>query len=161
VEFGVRHLMISKVRGRFDRFEGTVELPPAGDLPVSVDVTIDATSIDTREPQRDAHLKSADFLDTENYPSLTFTSTRIEGEPDDFRVHGRLTLHGVTRDVVLRARSEGHGPDPWGGQRAGYSAETKIERKDFGLVWNQLLETGGVAVGDEVRIELSIEAVKQ
>ena len=161
VEFSVRHLMISKVRGRFGTFEGTIETAPGSDLPENVNVTIDASSVDTREPQRDAHLASADFLDAEQYPQLTFVSTRTEGTPDDFRVHGKLTLHGETRDVVLHGEFEGRGPDPWGGQRIGYTAKTAISRKEFGLVWNQALETGGVAVGDEIKIELNVEAVQK
>jgi polyisoprenoid-binding protein YceI len=161
VEFTVRHLMISKVRGHFNTFEGTIELQPDSDVPARVDVRIDAASIDTREPQRDAHLRSADFFETERYPQLTFVSTRIEGTPADFQVHGNLTIHGVTRAVVLHAQIEGRGPDPWGGQRIGYNASATISRKEFGLLWNQALELGGVAVGDEVRIELNIEAVLQ
>ncbi len=161
VEFVVRHLMITKVRGRFAAFQGSIEVLPDSDLPSAVNVTIDAASIDTREEQRDAHLKSADFLEVEKYPALTFDSTRIEGAPDDFTVHGNLTIHGVTRQVALAASFEGRASDPWGGQRVGYSAHTTINRKDFGLAWNAALETGGVVVSDEVRIELNIEALLQ
>jgi polyisoprenoid-binding protein YceI len=161
VEFIVRHLMISKVRGRFGAFEGNLELAPGSDVPQAIDVRIDAASIDTREPQRDAHLKSADFFDVENFPHLNFTSKQVEGTADGFRVYGDLTIHGVTREVVLNGELEGRGPDPWGGERVGYSASTTINRKDFGLTWNQLLETGGLAVSDEVRIELNVEAVLQ
>jgi polyisoprenoid-binding protein YceI len=161
VEFIVRHLMISKVRGRFGAFAGRVELAPGSDVPAAIAATIDATSIDTREPQRDAHLKSADFFDVENYPQLTFESTRIEGTPDAFTIHGNLTIHGVTREVALAASLEGRGADPWGGQRVGYAAHTTINRKDFGLNWNAALETGGFVVSDEVRIELNVEAVLQ
>lgn len=159
VDFIVRHLMIAKVRGRFAGVTGTIELAPGSDVPVAVQATIDANSIDTREAQRDAHLKSADFLEADAYPTLEFNSTRIEGEPGDFTIHGNLTLHGVTRQVALKAEFEGRSPDPWGGQRAGYSAHTTINRKDFGLTWNAALETGGVMVGEEVRIELNVEAV--
>jgi polyisoprenoid-binding protein YceI len=161
VEFIVKHLMISKVRGRFAAFEGAVELAPGSDVPQAISATIDASSIDTREPQRDAHLKSADFFEVEKYPNLTFQSTRIEGTPDDFRAYGNLTIHGVTREVALKGSFEGRGADPWGGQRAGYSAHTTINRKDFGLTWNAALETGGFVVSDEVRIELNVEAVLQ
>jgi len=161
VAFTVRHLMISKVRGRFGAVEGAIELAPGSDVPAAVDVKIDAASIDTREAQRDAHLRSADFFDVENFSHLTFVSTHVEGTADDFRVYGDLTIHGVTRQVVLAGELEGRGPDPWGGERVGYSAKTTINRKDFGLVWNQTLELGGVAVGDEVKIELDIEAVLQ
>lgn len=161
VEFVVRHLMITKVRGRFTSFEGHVEVSPSGELPTSLAARIDAASIDTREEQRDAHLRSADFFDVDKYPSLTFESTRIEGTPDGFTVHGRLTIRGVTRDVELAGTYEGRTNDPWGGVRIGYSAHTTINRKDFGLAWNAALETGGVVVGDEVRIELNVEAVQQ
>jgi polyisoprenoid-binding protein YceI len=159
VEFIVRHLMITKVRGRFGGLSGIIELGAEGDIPVSIQATIDATSIDSRETERDAHLRSAEFLEVEKYPTLEFASTHIEGVPDDFTIHGELTIHGVKRDVVLKAEFEGRSPDPWGGQRIGYTASTTINRKDFGLVWNAALETGGVVVGDEVRIELDVQGV--
>ncbi|MBV8375331.1 MAG: YceI family protein [Candidatus Eremiobacteraeota bacterium] len=159
VEFVVRHLMITKVRGRFTAFDGRIELAPGNDLPRLVAVSIDARSIDTREEQRDAHLRSADFFDVERYPQLTFESSRIEGTPQDFTIDGKLTIHGVTRDVTLTAAFEGRAQDPWGGVRVGYAAHGTISRKDFGLTWNAALETGGVAVGDEIRIELNVEAV--
>ena len=160
-DFVVRHLMITRVRGRFPGVAGAIELAAGSDVPSAVQARIDATTIDTREPQRDAHLKSADFLEVEKYPAIEFASTRIEGAPEDFTIHGNLTIHGVTREVALHAAFEGRGPDPWGGQRVGYSASTTINRKDFGLTWNAALETGGVVVGDEVRIELEVEAVLQ
>jgi polyisoprenoid-binding protein YceI len=161
VEFVVRHLMITKVRGRFTAFDGRIELAPDSDLPTAITATIDAASIDTREDQRDAHLRSADFFDVEKYPQLTFESTRIDGMPDEFTIDGKLTIHGVTRDVSLAGNFEGRANDPWGGVRVGYSAHTTINRKDFGLTWNAALETGGVVVGDEVRIELNVEALLQ
>jgi polyisoprenoid-binding protein YceI len=160
-EFVVRHLMISKVRGRFTSITGAIEVPEGNNVPVSVDVTIDAGSIDTREPQRDAHLKSADFLDAEKFANVTFKSTGFEGSGDAFKVRGELTIHGVTREVVLDTTFEGRSTDPWGNDRIGYEAHTKISRKDFGLEWNQALETGGVVVGDEVKIELNVEAIAQ
>lgn len=159
VEFVVRHLMITKVRGRFGAVSGTIELDPNSDVPRSVHATIDATSIDTREPQRDAHLKSPDFFEVEKYPRLEFASTRIEGGAGTFTIYGNLSIHGVTREVGLTAEFEGRTADPWGGQRIGYTASTTINRKDFGLGWNAALETGGVVVGDEVRIELEVQAV--
>lgn len=161
VEFTVRHLMISKVRGRFAAFQGSIELAPGSDVPRSIAVSIDADSIDTREDQRDNHLRSADFFDVEQYPKLTFESTRIEGTAGDLRVTGNLTMHGVTKEVTLKAEFEGRGSDPWGGQRVAYSAQTTVNRKDFGLTYNQALETGGVMVSDEVRIELNVQAVLQ
>jgi polyisoprenoid-binding protein YceI len=159
VEFIVRHLMITKVRGRFTAFDGQIELAPGSDLPRSITAAIDASSIDTREDQRDAHLRSADFFDVAKFPNLTFESTAIHGTPDAFTVDGRLTMHGITRDVKLTGSFEGRAADPWGGFRIGYAAHGTINRKDFGLAWNAALETGGVVLGDEVRIELNVEAI--
>lgn len=159
VGFTVRHLMIAKVRGHFTSVTGTIEIPAGSDLPNAVDVTIEASSIDTREPQRDEHLRSPDFLDAATYPTLTLRSTAITGSPSAFKIQGDLTIHGTTRPVVLDATFEGRATDPWGNVRAGYEANTTISRKDFGLTWNQALEAGGVAVGDEVRIEISVEAI--
>jgi polyisoprenoid-binding protein YceI len=158
-EFVIRHLMITKVRGNFAAFTGTIELQANRDIPYAVQATIDASSVSTRESQRDAHLKSADFFDVEKYPTIEFASTRIEGTTGDFTIHGKLTMHGVTRDVALKAEFEGRGPDPYGGQRIGYTASTTINRKDYGLTWNAALETGGVALSDEVRIELNVQGV--
>jgi polyisoprenoid-binding protein YceI len=160
-EFVVRHMMISKVRGRFTSVAGTIVVPDGTGVPSAVDVTIDPASVDTREPQRDAHLKSADFLEAEAHATITFKSTGVEGSGDAFKLRGDLTIHGVTREVVLDATFEGRGTDPWGNDRIGYEAHTKINRKDFGLVWNQALEAGGVIVGDEVKIELNVEAIAQ
>lgn len=159
VEFVVRHMMIAKVRGRFTKIAGHIDLADGSDVPTQLEVTIDAASIDTREPQRDAHLASPDFLDAATYPQITFRSSRIEGNGETFNVYGDLSVHGVTREIVLDTTFEGRGSDPWGNQRVGYEAHAKISRKDFGLNWNQALETGGVLVGDEVKIEISAEAV--
>jgi polyisoprenoid-binding protein YceI len=159
VGFTVRHLMIAKVRGHFRSVAGTIEIPAGTDVPQAIEVTIDGSSIDTREPQRDEHLRSPDFLDVATYPMLTLRSTAISGSPSAFKIHGDLTIHGTTRPVVLDATFEGRATDPWGNLRAGYEATTTISRKDFGLTWNQVLEAGGVAVGDEVRIEISVEAI--
>lgn len=159
VEFVVRHLMITKVRGRFTTFDGRIELPEGSDLPISIGATIDAASIDTREEQRDAHLRSADFFEVEKYPQVTFESTRIGGTPEAMIIDGKLTIHGVERDVRLNGTFEGRTMDPWGGTRVGYAAHATVNRKDFGLAWNAALEAGGVVVGDEVRIELNVEAV--
>jgi polyisoprenoid-binding protein YceI len=161
IEFSVKHLMITTVKGRFTGVVGTVQIDDANPANSSVDVRIDVNTIDTREAQRDAHLRSADFLDAEKFPQLTFTSTRIaERKGDAFKLVGNLTIHGVTREVVLDVTDEGRGKDPWGGERAGFSATTKINRKDYGLTWNQALETGGVLVGDEVKIHLELQLVK-
>lgn len=162
VEFAVRHLMIATVKGRFGVVRGTVHSDDADPAKGRVDIEIDVNSIDTREAQRDAHLKSADFFETEKYPHITFRSTRIEdARSDRFTLIGDLTMHGVTREVALDVTSEGRNRDPWGGERAGFTATAKIKRSDFGLTWNQALETGGVLVGDDVKVSLEIELVKQ
>jgi polyisoprenoid-binding protein YceI len=162
VEFAARHLMITTVKGRFTDVTGTVKSDDSDPAMGEVDITIASNSVDTREPQRDAHLRSPDFFDVENFPTLTFRSKRVEGAGggDEFSLVGDLTIRGVTREVVLHVRSEGRVKDPWGGERAGFSATTKIKRSDFGLTWNQLLEAGGVAVGDEVKITIDAELVK-
>jgi polyisoprenoid-binding protein YceI len=160
VEFAVRHLMITTVKGRFADVQGTVVLDDARPSGSSAEITIQASSIDTREPQRDAHLKSADFFDAEKFPTLTFRSTSVRDWQDEgFTLVGDLTIHGVTREVALDVTSEGRTRDPWGGERTGFTATTKIKRSDFGLTWNQLLETGGLAVSDEVKISLDIQLV--
>ena len=162
VEFAVKHLMISTVKGRFGIVRGTVRTDEVDPAKGSVDVEIDADSIDTREAQRDAHLKSADFFDVEKFPKLTFKSTRVSDvKGDNFKLHGDLTIHGVTRPVTLDVTAEGRGKDPWGGERAGFTARTQIKRSDYGLTWNQALETGGLLVGDEIKINLEVELVKQ
>lgn len=160
VEFSVRHMMITTVRGRFTEVSGTLEFDEADPTGGRAEITINAASIDTREAQRDAHLRSADFFDVERFPTLTFRSTRVEGTPQEFTLTGELTLHGVTRPVALRVTHEGRGKDPWGGERLGYSATTTIKRSDFGLTWNAALETGGFLVGDDVKIALEIQLVK-
>jgi len=161
VEFAVRHLMITTVRGRFTDVSGTVVTDEADPAHAEVEVTINVNSIDTREPQRDAHLKSADFFDAEQYPTITFKSTRVtDVRGDQFKLAGDLTIHGVTREVTLDVTSEGRAKDPWGGERAGYSATTKINRSDFGPTWNQALETGGFVVGDEIKISLDLQLLK-
>jgi polyisoprenoid-binding protein YceI len=159
--FAVKHLMISTARGRFGAVEGTVEFDPSDLAGASAQVTIDATSIDTREAQRDAHLRSADFFDVEKFPSLTFKSRRVDQiQGDTFKLIGDLTIKDITREVVLDVTSHGFSKDPWGGERTGFSAKTAVSRKDFGLLWNQILETGGFAVGDDVKITLDVELVK-
>ncbi|GAC1537128.1 MAG: YceI family protein [Candidatus Velthaea sp.] len=160
VHFSVRHLMISKVRGTFSTVAGTIELPAAGVIPVALSVTIDAASIDTREAQRDGHLKSADFLDVEKFPVLRFTSTSIRATTgQSFEITGDLEIRGTTRPVTLAAGVAGQGKDPWGNDRVAYEATAKISRKAWGLTWNQALEAGGVAVGDEIDITLDVESI--
>jgi polyisoprenoid-binding protein YceI len=160
VEFAVRHLMITTVKGRFADVQGTVVLDEATPSAASADITVQVASIDTREPQRDAHLKSADFFEVETFPTLTFRSTGVRSwNADGFTLIGDLTIHGVTREVALDVKNEGRARDPWGGERTGFTATTKIKRSEFGLTWNQLLETGGLAVSDDVKISLDVQLV--
>jgi polyisoprenoid-binding protein YceI len=161
VEFSVRHMMIATVKGRFADVTGTVVTDESDPGQQHIDVTIGAASIDTRVAQRDEHLRSADFFDTEKFPTLRFTSRRIEGQGDAFRVVGDLTIRDVTREVTLDVTAHGSQTDPWGGQRSGFEATGRIKRSDFGLTWNQALETGGVVVGDDVKIAIDVELVKQ
>ncbi|MCG3211534.1 MAG: hypothetical protein FOGNACKC_05180 [Anaerolineae bacterium] len=162
IEFSVRHMMISKVRGQFKSFEGTLDINTDNPAASSVAGTIDVASIDTREPQRDAHLRSADFFDAEKYPKLSFRSSRIEpAGKGHYKVVGDLTIKDVTREVVFDVTDEGCAQDPWGNQRWGVSASTRLNRKDFGLTWNVALETGGWLVGDDVTITAEVELVKQ
>ncbi|MGH7670303.1 MAG: YceI family protein [Gemmatimonadaceae bacterium] len=161
-EFAVKHLMISTVKGDFADVSGTVIVDDANPGTVQVDVSIDAASLRTREPKRDTHLKSSDFFDVARFPKISFTSKRVEGPLDgDFKLVGDLTIRDVTREVTLNVESSGGVIDPWGGERTGYAATTKINRKDFGLTWNVALEAGGVMVGDEVKISIEVELVKQ
>jgi polyisoprenoid-binding protein YceI len=161
-EFAVKHLMISTVKGHFGEVSGTVHTDNLIPANTAVEVAINVASIDTRNEQRDTHLRSADFFDVEHFPTITFRSKRVEGDPSAaLRIVGDLTIRGVTREIVLEAESEGRTRDPWGNDRAGFSAKAKINRKDFGLTWNMVLEAGGVAVGDEIRISIDVELVKQ
>lgn len=160
--FVARHLGFSKVHGSFETFEGMIRMEPGDLSTLQTEVTIDAASITTNEEKRDNHLRSEDFFDVENYPNLTFRSTRVEDiEDDSFTLVGDLTVHGVTKEVELVAELLGEGPDPWGGTRIGFEAETLINRKDFGLTWNVALEAGGWLVGDDIQIVLEIQAVKE
>ena len=161
INFAVRHMVVSKVRGRFAAFSGTLELDDTDLAASTIDVTIDASSIDTGTAQRDDHLRSADFFDVAKFPTLRYQSKRIEKlGKDRFRVIGDLTIRDVTREVPLDVEYGGRGKDPWGNERAGFTASAAIDRKDFGLQWNQVLETGGVLVGDKIDIDLDIQAVK-
>jgi polyisoprenoid-binding protein YceI len=163
VGFTVRHMTISSVRGQFDKFAGTISAKDNDPSSVSIDVTIDTASIDTRSADRDADLKSANFLDVAKYPTMTFKSKKIEAAgTGKWNIVGDLTLHGVTKEVTLAVE----GPtapikDPWGNTRAGASATTKISRKAFGLTWNKMIEAGGAVVGDEVSVSIDVEAVKK
>ena len=159
VGFSARHLMISKVRGRFTDFSGTVTIAE-DPLQSTVEANVDLSSVTTGDDQRDAHLKSADFFDIENHPHMTFTSTSLKADGEDFVMTGDLTVAGTTRTVDFELEFDGVEKDPWGGTRAGFTASTEISRKDWEMTWNVALETGGVLVGDKVKIELDIELVK-
>lgn len=161
VEFAVRHMMIATVRGRFSDVTGFVEMNEKDATLSKVDVTIQAASIDTRQEQRDAHLRSADFFHAEQFPTLHFVGKQIKGNVNgDFTLTGDLTIRGTTREIKLDVTKEGQVNDPWGNLRAGFTAKGKISRADFGLTWNQVLEAGGVAVGDEIKISIDVELVR-
>ena len=165
IEFAVKHMMFTTVRGRFRNFTGTVRVDERNPDKSHVNVEIEAASIDTGVGDRDTHLRSADFLDVENHPKLTFRSTRIEGaykkQGDRFRITGDLEIRGTAMPVTLDATFEGLGKDPWGNQRAGFAARTEIDRREWGLRWNQALETGGVLVANSVRIEIEAQTIRQ
>jgi polyisoprenoid-binding protein YceI len=163
VEFSVRHLMISTVKGAFGDVRGTVWIDDSNATTALVDITIQVASIDTRQEERDAHLRSADFFDVARFPTITFRSRLVQGNhrESEFRLVGDLTIRDVTREVVLAVSSEGRLIDPWGAERAGFSAQGKIDRTDFGLTWNQALETGGLLVGNEIKISIEVQAVRQ
>lgn len=159
VGFIARHLMVTKVRGRFTAVTGTLTIAE-DPLQSSVDATAEIGSVSTGDEGRDGHLKSADFFDADNYPTMHFVSTGIDKDGSDYVLHGDLTIKDVTKSVDFELEFEGVSPDPWGGTRAGFTAETDVSRKDWGLEWNMALETGGFVVGDKVKIQLDIQAVK-
>jgi len=162
VQFAVRHMMISNVKGQFQKTSGTITTNGNDPASATIDATIDASSIDTRVDRRDAHLKSPEFLDVAQFPTITFKSTKVEADgPNKWKVTGDLTLHGVTKPVVLDVEGSGPPIQVMGQTRAGASATAKIKRSDFGLTWNKALESGGVMVGDDVAISIDVEAVKK
>ncbi len=162
VGFTVRHLVISKVHGRFSRWSGSLLLDEAKPAASTIEARIETASIDTNEPKRDAHLRSADFFDVEKHPEMTFRSTGVAPAGEGrYRMTGELSMAGATRPVTLEVEALGRTKDPWGNERFGFSARTSIDRRDFGLNWNQALEAGGVLVGEQVEITLEIEAVKR
>jgi len=162
VMFKVKHLAISTVTGRFETFSGTFTFDPADIAASKGAVTIDVSSINTDVPDRDKHLKSPDFFDVNQYPNMTFASTGVEKTGDTtFNLTGNLTLHGVTRPVTLHVTYNGMIKDPWGNTRVAFTAEGKLNRKDFGLTWNKVMETGGLVVGDEIRLIIEIEAIQK
>lgn len=162
IQFSVRHMMISKVKGEFEKFEGTVSFDEANPTNTTVNVSVDLSSINTREEKRDGHLRSADFFDVENYPTMTFVSKRVEKTGENTgKLIGDLTIRGITKEVTLNVEYAGQAKSPWGTVSAGFTAAGKINRKEFGLTWNAALETGGVLVGEDVEIAIEVELVKQ
>ena len=161
VGFSVRHMVFAKVRGHFTKWSAQIAFDESDPTKSSLDVSIDAASIDTREPQRDAHLKSADFLDVETHPKITFKSRRVQRTSDKhYKVTGDLTIHGVAHEAAIDVEELGRGKDPWGNDRILFAGKTAINRADFGLKWNQALETGGVLVGEKVDVEIDVETVQ-
>ncbi len=161
IEFSVRHMMISKVRGTFESFSGTINFDEDTPTNSTVHITIEAASINTREEQRDNHLRSPDFLQVEDYPTLTFQSTRVEqSDNNNGKLYGQLTIRDITKEVVLDVNYAGMAKSPWGATSAGFSANTVIDRKDWNLTWNQALETGGILVGDKINIDIEVEIIK-
>jgi len=162
INFSVRHMMISKVRGSFENFSGTVNFDEENPTNTTVNIEVDLTGINTRDEQRDGHLKSPDFFDVENYPTMTFVSSRVEQiDEHNGRLYGQLTIKDVAKDVVLDVEYAGVAKSPWGTESAGFSASGSLNRKEWGLNWNQALETGGVLVGEKINIEIELELVKQ
>ena len=162
INFAVKHMMISTVRGKFNKFSGTIDFNEADPASSSIDVSIDVASIDTKDEKRDGHLKSGDFFDVEKFPAITFKSTKVEKlSANTAKVTGDLTIRGVSRPVVLDVEYAGQAKSPWGTTSAGFSASTKVNRKEWGLTWNVALETGGVLVGDDISISIEAELVKQ
>lgn len=162
VEFAVRHLMIATVKGRFNDVKGTVVHNESNPGASKVEIEIGTGSVDTRAEQRDAHLRSPDFFDVEQFPTMTFKSKRIDGDLNgEFKLIGDLTIKGTTREVALESEFQGQNRDPWGGERMGFEAKGKINRKEFGLNWNQALDSGGWVLGDDIKLSIEVELVKQ
>ena len=161
IGFSVRHMMVSTVRGQFTKFSGAATADDADPTRSTLAVKIDASSIDTREEKRDAHLRSPDFLDADKFPKLSFKSKRMEAKGEHFKLVGDLTIRGKTHEVVLDGEYTGVAKSPWGTESAGFSAHTKINRKEWGLEWNQALETGGLLVGETIEIAIDVEAMRK
>ncbi|MEB3100070.1 YceI family protein [Ferviditalea candida] len=162
IDFSVRHMMIAKVKGAFETFTAEVDADPEDLTTAGIRFTIDAASINTREKDRDAHLRSADFFDAEKFPNITFQSRSIAKKAEgEYEVTGDLTIRDVTRSETFTVTYEGTGKDPWGNERVGFSGNGSVNRSDFGLTWNAVLETGGVLVGDEIKISFEIQATRQ
>ncbi|WP_223699930.1 YceI family protein [Sutcliffiella deserti] len=161
VDFSVKHMMFATVKGGFNEYDATIVADPTDLTTASIEFTVDVASIDTRSSDRDAHLRSADFFDVDNHPKMTFKSTNIEKtDENEYNVTGDLTVRGTTKPETFSVTFEGTGLDPWGNEKAGFAVEGKIKRSDFGLTWNAPLEAGGVLVGDQIKIELQLQAAK-
>ncbi len=161
IYFTARHMMISKVRGQFESFSGTVSFDEENPTRTTVDIEIEVNSLNTKDEQRDGHLRSGDFFDAANYPVARFQSTRVEQiDENTGKLYGNLTIRGVSKPVVLDVEYAGQAKSPWGQVSAGFSASASVNRKDWGLNWNQALETGGVLVGDKIQLEIELELVK-
>ncbi|MGG0250258.1 YceI family protein [Peribacillus frigoritolerans] len=162
IEFSVKHMMIAKVKGSFNKFEASILANPSDLTTAEIDFTVDVASIDTRNADRDNHLRSADFFDVEKNPTLTFKSTKIvKTDEDEYDVTGNVTLNGVTQEETFSITFEGQGKDPWGNEKAGFSGKGKVKRSDYGLTYNAALETGGVLIGDQISLTIEIEAAKE
>ncbi|MBL3642425.1 YceI family protein [Peribacillus frigoritolerans] len=162
IEFSVKHMMIAKVKGSFNKFEASILANPSDLTTAEIDFTVDVASIDTRNADRDNHLRSADFFDVEKKPTLTFKSTKIvKTDEDEYDVTGNVTLNGVTQEETFSITFEGQGKDPWGNEKAGFSGKGKVKRSDYGLTYNAALETGGVLIGDQITLTIEIEAAKE
>ncbi|MDF1999533.1 YceI family protein [Peribacillus frigoritolerans] len=162
IEFSVKHMMIAKVKGSFNKFEASILANPSDLTTAEIDFTVDVASIDTRNADRDNHLRSADFFDVEKKPTLTFKSTKIvKTDEDEYDVTGNVTLNGVTQEETFNITFEGQGKDPWGNEKAGFSGKGKVKRSDYGLTYNAALETGGVLIGDQITLTIEIEAAKE
>ena len=160
VGFTIRH-MVSNVRGRFNDFSGTVDMDPKAPQKGSVEFSVKTTSIDTGNADRDKHLRTADFFDVEKYPEITFKSDSVKSAgKDKYNVTGTLTMHGVSKKVTLPVTFNGEGKDPWGNTRAGFETSTKLDRKEYGIVWNKAIDNGGVLLGDDVNVSINLETVK-
>jgi polyisoprenoid-binding protein YceI len=162
IGFTARHLVVTKVRGKFAEFEASIVVPESGPTDAVINATIQSASVDTGNEDRNAHIKGADFLDVENFPTITFVGTKVEATGgNDYKVTGDLTVKGVTKSVTLDVEFNGVSGDPWGGTRAGFEAKTEIDRRDFGLDFNVALDTGGVLVSEKIKFELEVQAVLQ
>jgi polyisoprenoid-binding protein YceI len=161
IDFSVRHMMIANVKGSFQNFDATIEADVTDLTTANIAFNVELASIDTRNEDRDNHLRSADFFDVENHPTMTFKSSKIARvDEDEYEVTGELSLHGVTKTETFKVTFEGQGKDPWGNEKVGFSVNGSVNRTDYGLTWNAALETGGVLIGDKVKVSLQIEAAK-